>query len=308
MTDLEQIDKYLEYLTNVLNYSNNTILAYKNDLLHFATFVKEEKFAKSLLEIRNDRVIKAYISHLNNLGESVNSVNRNIASLRGFYDYLLSEKIIDKNFFINIESLKKPKRLPQIIREKEILLMLDSCNKNTVLGFRDYLLIEFLYATGLRVSELCNLKTSDLDLINLEVKVLGKGNKERIVLIFEELRDDLKHYLNSERISLLAKSNDENNRSLFLNNKGTSLTSRGVRVILDKVIKNCNETFHVSPHMLRHSFATSLLNNGADLRSVQELLGHENLSTTQIYTHVTYENLKKEYQIAHPRAKKIEKK
>lgn len=238
------------------------------------------------------------------MGEAVNSVNRNIASLRGFYNYLLSEKIVDKNFFTDISSLKKPKRLPQIIREKEIVMLLDSCNKQTTLGFRDYLLIEFLYATGLRVSELCSLKTSDIDLINLEVKVRGKGNKDRIVLIYEELKEDIKHYLNLERITLLAKSNDENNRSLFLNNKGTSLTTRGVRVILDKVIKNCGETFHISPHMLRHSFATTLLNNGADLRSVQELLGHENLSTTQIYTHITYENLKKEYQIAHPRAKK----
>lgn len=304
MKDEETIKSYLEYLANVLNYSNNTIIAYQNDITNFNKFVKEEKFAKDLLEIRNDRVIKAYISHLNNMGEAVNSVNRNIASLRGFYNYLLSEKIVDKNFFTDISSLKKPKRLPQIIREKEIVMLLDSCNKQTTLGFRDYLLIEFLYATGLRVSELCSLKTSDIDLINLEVKVRGKGNKDRIVLIYEELKEDIKHYLNLERITLLAKSNDENNRSLFLNNKGTSLTTRGVRVILDKVIKNCGETFHISPHMLRHSFATTLLNNGADLRSVQELLGHENLSTTQIYTHITYENLKKEYQIAHPRAKK----
>ena len=304
MKDEETIKSYLEYLANVLNYSNNTIIAYQNDITNFNKFVKEEKFAKDLLGIRNDRVIKAYISHLNNMGEAVNSVNRNIASLRGFYKYLLSEKIVDKNFFTDISSLKKPKRLPQIIREKEIVMLLDSCNKQTTLGFRDYLLIEFLYATGLRVSELCSLKTSDIDLINLEVKVRGKGNKDRIVLIYEELKEDIKHYLNLERITLLAKSNDENNRSLFLNNKGTSLTTRGVRVILDKVIKNCGETFHISPHMLRHSFATTLLNNGADLRSVQELLGHENLSTTQIYTHITYENLKKEYQIAHPRAKK----
>ena len=304
MKDEETIKSYLEYLANVLNYSNNTIIAYQNDITNFNKFVKEEKFAKDLLEIRNDRVIKAYISHLNNMGEAVNSVNRNIASLRGFYNYLLSEKIVDKNLFTDISSLKKPKRLPQIIREKEIVMLLDSCNKQTTLGFRDYLLIEFLYATGLRVSELCSLKTSDIDLINLEVKVRGKGNKDRIVLIYEELKEDIKHYLNLERITLLAKSNDENNRSLFLNNKGTSLTTRGVRVILDKVIKNCGETFHISPHMLRHSFATTLLNNGADLRSVQELLGHENLSTTQIYTHITYENLKKEYQIAHPRAKK----
>ncbi len=306
MSENEAIKKYLEYLNSVLNYSNNTIIAYQNDILEFKNFVVSERFARDILTIRNDRVCKAFISSLNQKGESINSVNRKIASLRSFYNYLVSEDIVKNNYFFKVESLKGPKRLPKIIREKEIILMLDSCDKSSILGFRDYLLIEFLYSTGLRVSELCSLKTSDLDLVNLEVKVLGKGSKERIVLIYDELRDDIKHYLNYERIALLAKSNNENNRSLFLNNKGTSLTTRGVRVILNKVINNCGETFKISPHMLRHSFATSLLNNGADLRSVQELLGHENLSTTQIYTHVSYENLKKEYQIAHPRAKKEE--
>ncbi len=308
MKEEEAINKYIEYLTNVLNYSKNTIISYYNDIIEFSLFVKQEKFSKDILTIRNDRCSKAFISHLNNIGDSVNSVNRKMASLRSFYNYLVSENIVDNNYFLNINSLKKPKRLPKIIKEKEIVLMLNACNKNTTLGFRDYLIISLLYATGLRVSELCSLKTTDLDLINLEIKVFGKGSKERIVLIYDEIRDDLIHYINNERIALLAKSDNELNRTLFLNNKGTSLTPRGVRVILDKVIKNCEETFHVSPHMLRHSFATSLLNNGADLRSVQELLGHVNLSTTQIYTHITYENLKKQYILAHPRAKKEENK
>ena len=308
MKEEEAINKYIEYLTNVLNYSKNTIISYYNDIIEFSLFVKQEKFSKDILTIRNDRCSKAFISHLNNIGDSVNSVNRKMASLRSFYNYLVSENIVDNNYFLNINSLKKPKRLPKIIKEKEIVLMLNACNKNTTLGFRDYLIISLLYATGLRVSELCGLKTTDLDLINLEIKVFGKGSKERIVLIYDEIRDDLIHYINNERIALLAKSDNELNRTLFLNNKGTSLTPRGVRVILDKVIKNCEETFHVSPHMLRHSFATSLLNNGADLRSVQELLGHVNLSTTQIYTHITYENLKKQYILAHPRAKKEENK
>ena len=242
------------------------------------------------------------------MGEAATSVNRKMAALRGFYNYLVAENVVENNYFLNIESLKKPKRLPQIIKEKEILLMLNSCNKNKPLGFRDYIIIKLLYSTGMRVSELCALETSDLDLVNLEIKVFGKGSKERIVLIYEELRDELKRYLNNDRIALLAKSDNETNRSLFINNKGTSLTTRGVRVILNKVIKQCEETFHISPHMLRHSFATTLLNNGADLRSVQELLGHVNLSTTQIYTHITYENLKREYALAHPRALKEDKK
>lgn len=304
----EAIDNYLTYLSSILNYSENTIISYKYDILEFSDFVISERFSKDILSLRNDRVVKAYVSHLNNMGEAATSVNRKMAALRGFYNYLVAENVVKNNYFLNIESLKKPKRLPQIIKEKEILLMLNSCNKNKPLGFRDYIIIKLLYSTGMRVSELCALETSDLDLVNLEIKVFGKGSKERIVLIYEELRDELKRYLNNDRISLLAKSDNETNRSLFINNKGTSLTTRGVRVILNKVIKQCEETFHISPHMLRHSFATTLLNNGADLRSVQELLGHVNLSTTQIYTHITYENLKREYALAHPRALKEDKK
>ena len=300
----EAIDNYLTYLSSILNYSENTIISYKYDILEFSDFVISERFSKDILSLRNDRVVKAYVSHLNNMGEAATSVNRKMAALRGFYNYLVAENVVENNYFLNIESLKKPKRLPQIIKEKEILLMLNSCNKNKPLGFRDYIIIKLLYSTGMRVSELCALETSDLDLVNLEIKVFGKGSKERIVLIYEELRDELKRYLNNDRIALLTKSDNETNRSLFINNKGTSLTTRGVRVILNKVIKQCEETFHISPHMLRHSFATTLLNNGADLRSVQELLGHVNLSTTQIYTHITYENLKREYALAHPRALK----
>lgn len=304
----EAIDNYLTYLSSILNYSENTIISYKYDILEFSDFVISERFSKDILSLRNDRVVKAYVSHLNNMGEAATSVNRKMAALRGFYNYLVAENVVENNYFLNIESLKKPKRLPQIIKEKEILLMLNSCNKNKPLGFRDYIIIKLLYSTGMRVSELCALETNDLDLVNLEIKVFGKGSKERIVLIYEELRDELKRYLNNDRIALLAKSGNETNRSLFINNKGTSLTTRGVRVILNKVIKQCEETFHISPHMLRHSFATTLLNNGADLRSVQELLGHVNLSTTQIYTHITYENLKREYALAHPRALKEDKK
>ena len=304
----EAIDNYLTYLSSILNYSENTIISYKYDILEFSDFVISERFSKDILSLRNDRVVKAYVSHLNNMGEAATSVNRKMAALRGFYNYLVAENVVENNYFLNIESLKKPKRLPQIIKEKEILLMLNSCNKNKPLGFRDYIIIKLLYSTGMRVSELCALETNDLDLVNLEIKVFGKGSKERIILIYEELRDELKRYLNNDRIALLAKSDNETNRSLFINNKGTSLTTRGVRVILNKVIKQCEETFHISPHMLRHSFATTLLNNGADLRSVQELLGHVNLSTTQIYTHITYENLKREYALAHPRALKEDKK
>lgn len=186
------------------------------------------------------------------------------------------------------------------------MMMLNSIDKNSSLGFRNYLLIKLMYATGLRVSEVCALEIKDIDYSRESIRVRsGKGNKDRDVLVFEELLVDLKHYINNERVELLLRGHDGNLRVLFLNKNGSALTERGVRVILNSVIDKMGETFKITPHMLRHSFASSMLNNGADLRTVQELLGHENLSTTQIYTHVSEEKLKEAYKEAFPRNKKV---
>lgn len=304
----EVIENYLSFLNNNRGYSVNTVISYRNDLLEFNRFVISEKFAKDMLTIRNERVCKSFVASLNMKKEAESSINRKISALRGFYDYLVGENYVRENFFKDIESLKIPKRLPKIIKDKEIEMMLNSCDLTKPLGIRNFLIIELLYGCGLRVSELCQLEIRNLDFEREEILIHGKGSKDRVVLMFPSLVTNLKKYLGDARISLLVKSDNEKNRSLFLNQKGTSLTPRGVRVILNKVINDCGETFHISPHMLRHSFATALLNNGADLRSVQELLGHENLTTTQIYTHVSYESMKKQYQIAHPRALKQEKK
>ncbi len=303
MTEEEAINKYLDYLLSVKNYSENTIKSYKEDILEFSIFVHKEKRAKDILTIRNVRVCNDFKSYLRHKDDKVSSIDRKISSLRSFYKYLVREEIVSDNYFDQVESLKKEKRLPKIVKEVELKYLFESIDTKDVLGFRNYLILECLYGLGLRVSELTNMKISDISFSDNTIKINNaKGSKDRIAYMFDDLAIDMKDYLKNKRIILLKKSNDIDNRYVFLNKNGTTLTPRGVRVILDNVISNAGETYHLTPHMLRHSFATSMLDHGADLRSVQELLGHENLSTTQIYTHVSIEKLKSEYKMAHPRA------
>lgn len=182
--------------------------------------------------------------------------------------------------------------------------MMNSIDQKTPMGLRNYLIVSILYGCGLRVSEMCALEISNLDFSNETIHIHGKGDKDRIVIMYDELKEKLLKYISFERIELLKKGDNIESRYLFINNHGGNLTPRGVRVILNTIIDKMGETYKITPHMLRHSFATALLDNGADLRSVQELLGHSNLSTTQIYTHVSVEKMKSEYMAAHPRAKK----
>ena len=260
--------------------------------------------ARDLFHI-NERVCKNYHALLNQSGEKATTVNRKMSSLRSFYSYLMKEHVVDINYFDEISGDKIEKRLPKVLKHEEIMQMINSIDKNTPLGFRNYVLIKTMYGTGLRVSEVCDLEVKDIDFSREALRVRGgKGNKDRDVVLFKGLLMDLKHYINNERITLLSKGHDANLRILFLNKNGGPLTARGVRVILNSIINKMGETFKITPHMLRHSFASSMLNNGADLRTVQELLGHENLSTTQIYTHVSEEKLKKAYNEAFPRMKK----
>lgn len=300
----ESLKNFLDYLNSNLGYSDNTILAYKNDINEFNDFIKSERFAKDALTIRNERACRAFITFLseNNFKES--SINRKLSSLRTFYDYLLEREIVKANHFSNIEGLKVPKRLPHVIKDEEIKMMIKVCDNNTLYGLRNKIIIEMLYGLGLRVSELVNIKLTDIDYDRDEINIFGKGNKARKAIIFPELKSDLVTYIKDYRNKLLIKKSMEYNDYLLICNKGTNLTTRGVRYILDSLIKTCGETFSISPHMLRHSFASALLNNGCDLRSVQELLGHTSIRTTQIYTHINYETLKKEYDLSHPRANK----
>lgn len=303
-TDKEAIESYKEYLTGVKNYSPNTISSYIKDVTEFSEFISSEKMAAGLLFLRNERACKNFVSHLSFKNDSSTSINRKLSSLRTFYNFLLREHHVKDNFFDNINSIKTPKRLPKVVKEVEIDMIFKSIDTSTALGFRNYLIVEILYGCGIRVSELCSLVIKDIDFSNGTILIHGKGSKDRVVIMYEQLSKNLKHYISYERLELLKKSDNIENRILLLNNRGNSLTDRGVRIILNKIIDDMGETFKITPHMIRHSFATALINNGADLRSVQELLGHENLSTTQIYTHVSIDKMKESYSNGFPRAKK----
>lgn len=304
-TDSEAIEAYKEYLYSQRGYSPNTIIAYIKDVSDFADWIKSEKRAAGLLFIRNKRICENYHAILIMNGEKATSVNRKMASLRGFYNFLIKEHVLTTNYFDSIEGDKTSKRLPHAIKEEEIKMMFSSLDKNKPLDFRNYCILEVLYGCGIRVSELCNLHIRDLDFNNNQIKIVsGKGSKDRIVVMYEELADHLRHYISYERIVLLKNSDNPEERTLFLNKNGTPLTPRGVRVILNSIISKMGETFKISPHMLRHSFATSMLNNGADLRTVQELLGHETIKTTQIYTSVSIEKIRDSYDKAFEELKK----
>ena len=304
MDDKELIAKFEEYLYVIKNYSNYTVNGYVKDVTDFAKFIRDNKFAAKLIDVKRSKTCHYYVSELVRKGYVAKSVNRKISSLRTFYNYLLKEGLIDFNYFTEVENVKTPKKLPSFVDETDMKTILDSIDTNTDLGNRNRILLELLYATGMRVSEICNLEVKQLNFYNNTIKVNGKGKKDRIVVLYDSIADMLKYYVDFTRSNLLSISGNEEIRNVFINYKGTPLTPRGVRKIINTIIDDCAINKHVSPHMIRHSFATSLLNNGADLRIVQELLGHENLQTTQIYTHVSTENIKKAFETSFPRAKR----
>ena len=253
---------------------------------------------KDIKDINSDD-INNYIQHLSKQNLKPTTINRNIVSIKSLYKYLYKIYNI-KNPTINIERQKIKKHIPNVLSIKEVDDLLNIDIKNHF-DFRNKTMLELLYATGLRVSELVNLSINDIDLKNEVVKCFGKNSKERIIPINEYTINFLKEYISIYRIKLLKKNNTD---SLFLNNHGKKITRQGFFKILKKIAKEKGITKELSPHTLRHSFATHILENGADLRIIQELLGHENISTTQIYTHIRKDLIKKNYEEFHPRSKK----
>jgi len=227
-------------------------------------------------------------------------VARKLSSARSFFRFLLREKVIKSNPFENLVTPKIPKRLPNFLYPEEVNALLEAPDPQSPLGLRDRALLELLYSTGVRVEELISINLNDLDLEEGEIKILGKGNKERIVLFGSQARKALEVYLRQARPNLLE---GKKSRFLFIGQRGPSLSKRQVERIIRTYAKKAGIPKKVTPHTLRHSFATHLLSGGADLRMVQELLGHVSLSTTQVYTHITKERLKQVYNLAHPRAK-----
>jgi len=289
---MQEINDFLEYLQVIKKHSANTINSYKIDIHEFYEYNKHK------LAINKDTV-NNYLNYLYERNQSKSTIARKLSSLRTFYNYLCKKSIVAINFFDRVKNPKKNQNLPKFVKEIDIDKMFEIPDIKIPLGQRNSLIIHMLYSTGLRVSELINIKVNDLNLTERTIKVLGKGSKERIVVYGQNTSNILKIYLNEGyRILNIHASN-----FLFLNKNGKQLSDRYIRKILDEIILKASISMHISPHMLRHTFATSMLNNGADLVSVKDLLGHASLNTTSIYTHVTNEMIMKVYNNAHPRAK-----
>jgi integrase/recombinase XerC len=300
MVNNEVLHLFKEYLDSEKGYSDNTTLSYIDDLHQLIHFLDNEQFG-DLLTV-SPRIARFYVTSLH---EHFNpaSIARKISSIRSFYNFMVKESLMKSNPFRDVELPKKEKRLPKFIYPSEIETLFDSIDISKPVGKRNLLIMEFLYGTGVRVSELCDIKITDIDYSSGLVLIHGKGSKDRYVPLHPNLIELLREYIIMVREEFYKRSN-ESTKNLFLNFKGTSLTPRGVRMIVNKIITESGESLKISPHTLRHTFATHLLNNGADLRSVQELLGHAHLSSTQIYTKVSKESLKENYMSAHPRAKR----
>ncbi|MGL4335467.1 MAG: tyrosine recombinase XerC [Turicibacter sp.] len=297
----QKMEQYMEFIKYEKRYSKHTILNYKNDIEEWLDFCCSEAILDPYKIEYGD--VRNYLNkcYQNQLMRS--SVSRKLSSLRSFYQFLIKENVVIHNPFHMIKTPKSSHILPKFLYEEEMKSLFEAIERHTLLGCRNYALLELLYGTGMRVSECCGLLVEQIDFEQGIILVHGKGGKDRYIPIGEFAVEAIEEYLLESRPLLLKKSNHANTH-VFLNNVGTPLTERGVRDILTRLTKQTAQHIKVAPHMIRHTFATHLLNNGADLRSVQELLGHEHLSSTQIYTHVSKEHLKQAYLMAHPRANK----
>ncbi|MGE5197674.1 MAG: tyrosine recombinase XerC [Deltaproteobacteria bacterium] len=285
------IQKFIRYLEIEKNYSPHTILNYKLDLKDFHAFLGE-----TAIESVDYLTLRKYLASLKEKQLQTKSVARKLSTLRSFFKFLTREGFLKSNPILVLSSPKLEKHLPQVLTEEETRRLIEAAapkGPKDEKGLRDRAILETFYSTGIRISELVNLNAPDIDFISGIIKVMGKGRKERIVPIGEYAIRALRDYIGNRK---------KQSEVVFLNKSGKRITDRGVRGIIEKYIKLASIKQGVSPHTLRHSFATHLLDRGADLRSVQELLGHANLSTTQIYTHLTTERLKNVYDKAHPRA------
>lgn len=300
---IRDINEFKYYLKLERSLSDNTIDSYESDLNQFYNYLKKVYYIEDVKLIDKQMILK----HLENLKRkriSDSSIARKLSSIKTFFKFLLLEKLIDEDPSKNIDTPKKSKKLPQVLSHKDVDMLLDSLNEDNEYEIRNKAMIELLYASGLRVSELLNLKLNDIHLTMNLVQFIGKGNKERIVPIGDEAVSSIRKYLIDAR-NILNKNHLAKDY-VFLNNLGTAMSRQGFYKVLKLQALKAGISSDISPHKLRHSFATHLLENGVDLRFVQELLGHENISTTQIYTHVNKKRLKEVYLKAHPRSNRGE--
>ena len=281
------IESFLKYLKAGKGFSDHTVKNYKIDLDNFFNYVKDKKV--------DTNQVREYLKYLYEKKYSSRTISRKVSTLKSYYKYLESEKIIDENPLELISNPKIEKTLPNYLNYEDLERLLSTPDKTKKEGLRDALLLEMLYSSGCRVSEISNIKIKDINFKDRKIKILGKGNKERYAFYGSKCEKLLNNYLEKEM-----------HEYLFTNKHGNRLNERTIRKIVEDTARKADIKVHVTPHTLRHTYATHLLNDGADLKSVGDLLGHENLSTTQIYTHVSNERLRRVYLSAHPRARKGE--
>ena len=297
------IDRFLQYLEKEKNYSRNTISSYEVDLNQFNVFLSnhfgDTTFSPSMID---HLTIRLFLGEFLEEKRSKRSIARKLASVRSFLKYLVRNKIVERNAGLNVATPKLPKKLPVFLEESAVSKMLDLPDTSTPAGLRDRAVLEVLYGTGIRLSELINLKLGDINTVKSLLKVEGKGKRQRIVPLGSHALKAIREYL-VRRDDLYGRGTRKKSEAyVFLSNRGKPLYPRGVYNIVTGYISRVAELEKKSPHVLRHTFATHMLNRGADLRAVKELLGHKSLSATQLYTHVTVERLKYIYKQAHPKA------
>ncbi|MHB0913306.1 MAG: tyrosine recombinase XerC [Armatimonadota bacterium] len=289
-----EVDRFIEYISAVKDASEHTVRGYASDIAQFLAFLDEAELSADPGSI-DSRVLRRYIARLHRDGAARTSISRKLASLRALFKYLLKKGTIKLDPTLGLSAPKLEKRLPKFLRPEQIESLLSRPDISQPMGARDAAILEVLYATGVRVSELSGMDLSNLDMNAGEVRVFGKGRKERIVLIGRAAREALATYLAQREAR-------EGERALFINRFGGRLSARSIHRLVDKYFMQVSDEMKISPHVLRHTFATHMMEHGADLRSIQELLGHVSISTTQIYAHVSKERLKQVYESAHPRA------
>ena len=298
----EQIDRFLKYLETQRGASYHTLRSYKSDLKEFEEFLRENWNIKDVRDVSR-KAIRDFLGSFSRYGYDKRSISRKLSTIKSFFKFLKKENMVEINPTIGIKAPKLELKLPSFLTEKAIEKLMELPYKRDFFGLRDKAILEMLYGTGIRASELIGLNLSDIDMLEEVIRVRGKGGKERILPLPEMAKRALNEYLQLRKPSLskgfLLKYEDG---PLLLSKRKTRLTTRSLYRIVKKYLEKVAELTHMSPHTLRHTFATHLLNKGCDLKTVQELLGHSSISTTQIYTHVTPERLKKIYTQAHPRA------
>jgi len=296
----ESLKHFLHYLSVERGLARNSLEAYERDLTAFLEFLKDKHGLASIEEVSRVHIV-SYLMHLREAGRASSTVARTMTSIRGFFKFLVREQRLVSDPSVYMESPKTDKKLPKVMNLEEVERLLDAPRRDDPAGIRDKAMLELLYAAGIRVSELVSLDVDDLNLGMGFVRCFGKGSKERIIPLGRMALDWLNRYLQTARPKLVKKGQAD--KALFLNQNGGRLTRQGFWKIIKHYAREARIEMDITPHTLRHSFATHLLENGADLRAVQEMLGHADISTTQIYTHVTKVRMKDVYNRTHPRAK-----